>query len=277
MRLRRLQRQRLEQRPKVTVRRAKRDRLQRLRQGRCIALRASGKRGPGGGPVVQQGAVRRQAGEQRVRRDQRRRSELGLRQRLRLGRQFVDCGQQVQRLRHLPAFQQPCHVGPAQQRHIADIGAGAPERQRLLDHVFGRQLLGPAGIGCGQPGQPRAAPLALEQLFELLDRLLVARSSQGRLRRPLQRRTGDAHRHDGCWLCFFFVRHGQRSGQTPCDPPSGIQPSTTVRILHNGIGRAEGWFGGGQLRPDSQSFGTGRSGDERQPWPQRSQLTQHGR
>ena len=174
-----LQCQGFEQRPQIAVGGFERDRLQRGVQGRRIA-RHTGRHGSlGGGPVQQQRAVRRQASQLRVWRHQGRRCQLGQGRRLVVSGQLGHPRHQAQRLRGLAALQQPAHIGPAQQRHLAGFSAGAPQRNGLFEHALGRQLLGPAGIGRRQTGQPGGAPLAFEQALELLDGVLAAPRRQG--------------------------------------------------------------------------------------------------
>lgn len=150
------------------------DRLQCLGHGRLVAAHASGQGRPGRGTLAQHRAVAGQAAEQRVRRHQHRGGELVVDVGLRLGQHPVGRGQEPERLFELPVLQQPGHVRPADERYTAGLGARTPQRQRFPDHVLGRQLLGPAGVGRGQTLEPGGAALALEQDLEVLYRFLEA-------------------------------------------------------------------------------------------------------
>ncbi len=209
LRVRGAQRQGLEQRAQVAVRRAERNRLQRLRERGLVA--AGAKRRPRRGAVAHE--VFRHAGEQMVGRHQHRRCKLAACLLARRFGQLVELGQQAQCVFDLPALDQPAHVGPVEQRHGAGLGTGAPQRQCLLDHVLGRKLPGPAGIGGGKAFEPRRAPLALEQVFEVLDRVLEAPGRERGFSAAGRPGAGvGAGRPGATGLRFLVARHQQKSG-----------------------------------------------------------------
>ena len=210
--VRRVQHQRLEDAPQVAVRRAEGDRLQLLGHGGVVAAGAGSERRLGRGPMAQQRAVRSQRREGAVRGDQDGSGELCLQLRLGLGRQPRSAGQQAQRLVGLSGLQQPAQVGPVHQRRAARVGARAPQRQRFLDQALRRQLRGAPGIGRCQAFNPLRAPLALEPLLVLLDRLLVARRAQGRVGIARKRRASRRGRRGRSLGVSSLARHGIESG-----------------------------------------------------------------
>jgi len=210
--VRRVQHQRLEDAPQVAVRRAEGDRLKLLGHGGVVAAGAGGERRLGRGPMAQQRAVRSQRREGAVRGDQGGSGELCLQLRLRLGRQPRRAGQQAQRLVGLSGLQQPVQVGPIDQRRAAHVGARAPQRQRFLDQALRRQLRGAPGVGRCQAFNPLGAPLALEPLLVLLDRLLVTRRAQGRVSIAWKRRAGRRGRRGQSLGVSSLARHGIESG-----------------------------------------------------------------
>ena len=216
------QRQRLEQRPQVTVGRAKGNLLQRLAQRWAVIGTSLSQRGQGRRAVNPQCRFGRQDGQHRLGRDQHGAGQMLLQQaqlrrrqgRGRSGNDALAGGagrvQQLQGLKHIAAAQQPAQIGSVEQGHATDLRPRAPQRQRLFEHVFGRQLLGPPGVGRRQASQPLRPALALEQGFEGLDRFFEARRGQ-RLVCRLGRIAGRGNGRGNCRDLAGFgsmTRHG---------------------------------------------------------------------